>query len=900
MADHDDLASGIGNLNVNDESPPSNPSEQSYEASRHGNVTHRRRTRESAFHSASNYQQKAVEKTAKSRESFDASHSLRLNPNATHEDKMDYMLQKVQEQEKCMDTLIDAQNHWNKSSEEHLQKNEERLEDFSSTLLELTQTTIRADTRMTEIQASQHAQQKILEELLASQRQQQRQPRTTSHAPQLQFNDRRLSHSSTESLDMLANSNGKEKRFRESDIGYFDSTFSETYGKGDYITIGDKVYYRDVWLFIDSAQAIATTKGSRLIRTNLHRCLRGNAQAWYITELSKLQRSNLHEGHGLRHWEEALAARFKIIESDALALLAEDRYTVEDVRRHRQVSSYVQSVVRHCKDAGIKTVPQQLHWAWSYLDPGLQRDVKRPGTSATILSFIQELEDLQTPWRRYFARETTPRKQWQPQAAPPPQPYNQQPYNQQPANQNYSRGQQYNNRNSNNQGNQYSQNQQQNQRNGQPYTQSRYPSSANQQPQNQMPQPRLIEAPPSRQASWQKSTWNAPTNAAPPAPAYYTNATEEEYQEEVFHGHENEDEHHENEATQPPHSAMAGVFFNDYNQPKYGLAPYSCQQNHGIMTFGNSAELRDHVLDYHGVDTRSAGPKYHTREANYIQHAEEHVYNFSPPSSMGYAMIQASIFDMDLTPCLDTGGGVSLCDRSLLPANQNHSGLVHGAKPITITGVAGMQVLDQYIEQEVLLGPNKIPIPIKAYLVNNLQPGLIIGMDVLNRGDIDLLLSRQALRVGDIEIPLCYTPPSPSANQSNCFIPSANEYEENYYSYHFVAGHTNNGDVTKQKTRKWKPIPSILPGLQNLQNSANHMAMRPSITPEASESEGSILNQAKCSNTKAFATPTIPRQCRRCKQHFTSGNLLHRHIQHCSTGTKGSRQAAMAGKWRKL
>ena len=51
-----------------------------------------------------------------------------------------------------------------------------------------------------------------------------------------------------------------------------------------------------------------------------------------------------------------------------------------------------------------------------------------------------------------------------------------------------------------------------------------------------------------------------------------------------------------------------------------------------------------------------------------------------------------------------------------------------------------------------------------------------------------------------------------------------------------------------------------------------------------------------------FSKPRHPilRTCRRCKQHFTSGNLLHRHIQHCSKGTKGSKQAAMAGKWRKL
>ena len=442
-------------------------------------------------------------------------------------------------------------------------------------------------------------------------------------------------------------------------------------------------------------------------------------------------------------------------------------------------------------------MPQQVHWAWSHLNPGLQRDIKRPKASVSILEFIQELEDLQTSWRRYFTREAASKKQWQSAALSPPS----QQYTQQPANQNYSRGQQFNNEGyTNHQGSRYSQNRQGSQNHQvQPYSQPRQPPPVNQRPQ---PQQQLrIEGPPSRQASWQKPAWNTSTNAAPSAPAYYTNAEDEEYQEEDFHSQENHEEQHHHEE-EPPHSASAGVFFNDYSQPRYGLAPYTCSYIHNTMTFGNSNELRDHVLEYHEVDTRSAGPKYRTRKANYIQHAKDHVYNFSPPSSMGYATIQASIFDFDLTPCLDTGEGVSLCDRTLLPSHMNQSGLVRRTKPITITSVAGMQILDQYIEQDVLLGPNRIPVPIKAYLVNRLQPGLIIGMDVLNRGDIDLLLSRQALRVENTEIPLCYTPPPPAlANKINGFVPSANDYEKKYYSYHFNA-HTNNDDVTAPKTRK--------------------------------------------------------------------------------------------------
>ena len=91
---------------------------------------------------------------------------------------------------------------------------------------------------------------------------------------------------------------------------------------------------------------------------------------------------------------------------------------------------------------------------------------------------------------------------------------------------------------------------------------------------------------------------------------------------------------------------------------------------------------------------------------------------------------------------------------------------------------------------------------IKIYLINKLQFSLIININVFNRNNINLLLSRQALKVKNIEILLCYTS-SPSAlinriNRSNSMF-SINNYEKKYYFYHFEA-YTNNDNVTSSKT----------------------------------------------------------------------------------------------------
>ena len=517
----EDLIPNMAKLGFKDP-PPSEQSrsseqasEQSYEVAQQEQVTQRKQQKSAS----SNYLDQANERLAKSRQSFDASFNLKISEDGGQENTVNGLLQKINSQQNCIGHLVDLQDTWNKVYGDHARRTEGRMDDLSNALNGLTESLVETNANikrnMTDQQAKQEAQNVAIDKLIALQQQQQQRRPASPLRRRPRFDDEyRRSPSrpaSTELLDMPVMSGSREERFRESEIGYFDPKCSETHGKGDYVTIGDKVHYRNVWLFIDSAKSIVTTKGAALVRTNLHRCLRGDAQAWYITELSHAQRLNLHGGHNLRHWEKDLTARFKMNATEAMSLLAEDRYTVDDVRRERQVSSYVQTVIRHCNDAGFATVHQQLSWAWNHLDPGLQRDISRPTASTTVLSFIQKLEDMQSAWRRYYARDVAPpKKQWQPAITsppPPPQQYSQ------PTNQGYSRGQQYgNNGYTNNRS--YSNNQSFN-RNQSSYsqpppnqqfgqnrdTQPRYPS--NPQPAKPLPpQQRLIKAPPPRHASW--------------------------------------------------------------------------------------------------------------------------------------------------------------------------------------------------------------------------------------------------------------------------------------------------------------------------------------------------------------------------------------------------------------
>ena len=61
-----------------------------------------------------------------------------------------------------------------------------------------------------------------------------------------------------------------DSKLRHKDIDYFDSHLFESYKKDNFVTVDQYIYYRDVYLFIASAKTIAATRGSNLVRTQLH------------------------------------------------------------------------------------------------------------------------------------------------------------------------------------------------------------------------------------------------------------------------------------------------------------------------------------------------------------------------------------------------------------------------------------------------------------------------------------------------------------------------------------------------------------------------------------------------------------------------------------------------------
>ena len=66
----------------------------------------------------------------------------------------------------------------------------------------------------------------------------------------------------------------KKKRFKTSNVDYFDSNLSNNYDKKNVITSNEKIIYRDVFFFVETIKFIAILMKYETTKIRLHRCFR--------------------------------------------------------------------------------------------------------------------------------------------------------------------------------------------------------------------------------------------------------------------------------------------------------------------------------------------------------------------------------------------------------------------------------------------------------------------------------------------------------------------------------------------------------------------------------------------------------------------------------------------------
>ena len=191
------------------------------------------------------------------------------------------------------------------------------------------------------------------------------------------------------------------------EIGLFHPNMDQHLGKGDIVHQGSKLFFRNVELFIESAEnACKAYTNASTIRRNLHKCLRGEAQEWYVDILSPDVRELLRHGTGIEFWKTKLREQFHEPLTKSIQALSA-RYTVNDFLAHKDPISFITAIVRHAKSAQVP-LETQLTWAYIRFDAPLRQHLQRPSARSTLQEFLQDVRNCKNDlWPGIFYQRTS-------------------------------------------------------------------------------------------------------------------------------------------------------------------------------------------------------------------------------------------------------------------------------------------------------------------------------------------------------------------------------------------------------------------------------------------------------------------------------------------------------------
>ena len=143
-----------------------------------------------------------------------------------------------------------------------------------------------------------------------------------------------------------------------------------------------------------------------LLGRNLDSCLLGTADNWYTNQLAEPFRVGLrNDPEGIKHWCDALEARFRDSPGKSLTLLENIRYEIRDVRNRKDPAEYVSAIVLNAKNAGIAIdEAAQVLLAYEHMDGHLRRDLPRRPSTSTVSGVIEELRHQKDIWFGIYGR----------------------------------------------------------------------------------------------------------------------------------------------------------------------------------------------------------------------------------------------------------------------------------------------------------------------------------------------------------------------------------------------------------------------------------------------------------------------------------------------------------------
>ena len=190
-----------------------------------------------------------------------------------------------------------------------------------------------------------------------------------------------------------------DNRWNAAEIGFFDPLYDgKSAATGNAIEHSEKdIYFRNVHVFIERIKNMTQIKDDILIRNNLYSCLRDIALAWYTSNLSDDHKRLIKFDIEIDEWIRILLKKFKQSSETVLATVIREKYTMEDVRRRRELVEYAQIITRAARSAEM-SIYNQIYLIFNDLDVEFQRDLNILIETTELDAFLQELDLKKEIW----------------------------------------------------------------------------------------------------------------------------------------------------------------------------------------------------------------------------------------------------------------------------------------------------------------------------------------------------------------------------------------------------------------------------------------------------------------------------------------------------------------------
>ncbi|KAI1469482.1 uncharacterized protein F4812DRAFT_331756 [Daldinia caldariorum] len=199
---------------------------------------------------------------------------------------------------------------------------------------------------------------------------------------------KRARNKRSQTLKLKQDAKSDKETLKPKEVGYFNPSLKDPHNTG-VVAVGRYTVFTNVFTFTDRLRQLAASHGEKIVKAVWVSCLQETALAWYITELTDMERDALQRS-GLDRIICQLIKAFRKSPSEALQSLKSASLTLLDLKQGKRLKPFVYGIIQ---DARACDIPPkiQLLYAFEAFDAEIQSQILKPTDKTTLGEFFRQI-----------------------------------------------------------------------------------------------------------------------------------------------------------------------------------------------------------------------------------------------------------------------------------------------------------------------------------------------------------------------------------------------------------------------------------------------------------------------------------------------------------------------------